>query len=84
MIIFQTFLVLVMVVAALCAARFGDLLNAVIACALVSLMASIIFYFLQAPDVAMAEASIGAGLTTAIFIFAINRTARYEEDEKTD
>jgi len=34
--------------------------------------------------VAMAEASIGAGLTTAIFIFAINRTLRHEEDEKTD
>ena len=82
MIVFQTFLVLVMIVAALAAARFGDLLNAVIASALVSLMASIIFYFLQAPDVAMAEASIGAGLTTAIFIFAINRTVRREEDEE--
>jgi len=82
MIIFQTFLVLVMIVAALAAGRFGDLLNAVIACALVSLMASIIFYFLQAPDVAMAEASIGAGLTTAIFVFAINRTARHEENEE--
>ena len=84
MILFQTFLVLVMIVAALAAAKFGDLLNAVIACALVSLMASMIFYFLQAPDVAMAEASIGAGLTTAIFIFAISRTVRYEEDEKAD
>ncbi|MGD2175957.1 MAG: DUF4040 domain-containing protein [Candidatus Brocadiaceae bacterium] len=84
MIIFQAFLVLVMIVAALAAARFGDLLNAVVACALVSLMASIMFYFLHAPDVAMAEASIGTGLTTAIFIFAITRTARFEDDEKTD
>ena len=82
MIIFQLFLVLVMVVAAVSAAVFRDLMNAVIACALVSLMASIIFYFLQAPDVAMAEAAIGAGLTTAIFIFAINRTVRQEENEK--
>lgn len=82
MIVFQVFLVLVMLVAALCAAAFKDLMNAVIACALVSLMASIIFYFLQAPDVAMAEASIGAGLTTAIFIFAIHRTARQEEGDE--
>ena len=82
MIIFQTFLVVVMIIAAICVAVFKDLMNAVIACALVSLMASIIFYFLQAPDVAMAEASIGAGLTTAIFIFAINRTVRREEDEE--
>ena len=83
MIIFQTFLIVVMVIAALCAAKFKDLTNAVIACALMSLMASLIFYFLQAPDVAMAEASIGAGLTTAIFILAINRTVRREEDEET-
>ncbi len=78
MIAFQMFLVLVMIVAALCAAAFKDLIDAVIACALVSLMASIIFYFLHAPDVAMAEASIGAGLSAAIFIFAINRTERQE------
>jgi len=82
-IIFQTFLLAVMLVAAICAAAFRDLMNAVIACALVSLAASIMFYFLQAPDVAMAEASIGAGLTTGIFVFAIRRTARQEEDEES-
>ena len=82
MIIFQTFLLAVMLAAAISAAVFRDLMNAVIACALVSLMASIMFYFLQAPDVAMAEASIGAGLTTGIFIFAIRRTVRQEEDEE--
>jgi uncharacterized MnhB-related membrane protein len=79
-IIFQTFLLAAMLVAAICAAAFRDLMNAVIACALVSLAASIMFYFLQAPDVAMAEATIGAGLTTGIFIFAIRRTVRQEED----
>ena len=54
-------------------------INAVIAMALVSLLASILFYFLQAPDVAMAEAAIGAALTTAIFIIAIKRTNRHGE-----
>ncbi len=83
MIIFQTFLLAAMLVAAICAAASRDLMNAVIACAFVSLAASIIFYFLQAPDVAMAEATIGAGLTTGIFIFAIRRTARQEEDEES-
>ncbi|MCD6101510.1 MAG: DUF4040 domain-containing protein, partial [Candidatus Cloacimonetes bacterium] len=42
-------------------------------------IASILFYFLQAPDVAMAEASIGAALVTAIFVIAIRRTERHEE-----
>ncbi|GAH62902.1 unnamed protein product, partial [marine sediment metagenome] len=61
------------------AVLFKDLINAVVICAAVSLITSILFYFLQAPDVAMAEAAIGAGLTTAIFIIAIRRTKRHEE-----
>jgi len=72
-------LVLLMLIAAIAASIFKDLLNAVIAACLVSLIAAILFYFLQAPDVAMAEASIGAALVTAVFVVAIRRTKRYEE-----
>ena len=50
---------------------FKDLLAAAIAFAAFSLLLSLEFYILQAPDVAIAEAGIGAGLTTAIFIIAI-------------
>lgn len=76
--IFVFLLVFLMLIAAVAASIFKDLLNAVIASALVSLIAAILFYFLQAPDVAMAEASVGAALITAIFIIAIRRTKRYE------
>jgi len=76
---FVSFLVVLMLVGAVAASIFRDLISAVIAAALVSLIASILFYFLQAPDVAMAEAAIGAALTAAIFIIAIRRTERYEE-----
>jgi len=79
MIVFVSFLVVLMLVGAVAASVFRDLISAVITAALVSLIASILFYFLQAPDVAMAEASIGAALTAAIFIIAIRRTKRYEE-----
>ena len=71
--------VFLMLGGAVCACVFKDLLNAVIAAAFVSLIAAVLFYFLQAPDVAMAEASIGAALTTAIFIVAIRKTTRFEE-----
>ena len=74
-----SFLVVLMLVGAVAASIFRDLISAVIAAALVSLIASVLFYFLQAPDVAMAEAAIGAALTAAIFIIAIRRTKRYEE-----
>ena len=79
MIFIVSLLILFMLVAAITALIFKDLMSAVIASCMVSLIASILFYFLQAPDVAMAEASIGAALVTAIFIIALRRTKRYEE-----
>jgi multicomponent Na+:H+ antiporter subunit A len=75
----EAVLVLLMLTGAVYACIFKDLLNAIIATAFVSLIAAILFYFLQAPDVAMAEASIGAALTTAIFVIAIRKTKRFEE-----
>jgi len=79
MIVVVASLVAVMLAAAIAALVFRDLLSSVIASCLVSLVASILFLFLQAPDVAMAEASIGAALITAVFVMAIRRTSRYEE-----
>ena len=60
---------------------FKVLLAAAVASAAFSLLLSLEFYILQAPDVAIAEAGIGAGLTTAIFIIAIRGTKRFEEKE---
>ena len=60
---------------------FKDLLSSAIAFPAFSLLLSLGFYLLQAPDVAIAEAGIGAGLTTAIFIIAIRGTKRFEEKE---
>jgi len=68
-----------MLIAAAAAYLLRDLIAAVVACAVVSLIASVLFYLLQAPDVAMAEAAIGAGLTTAIFVITIRKTGRYEK-----
>jgi uncharacterized MnhB-related membrane protein len=79
MILVVTLLVGVMLISAIAASIFKDLMNAVIASCLVSLIAAILFYFLQAPDVAMAEAAIGAALVTAVFVIALRRTNRYEE-----
>jgi uncharacterized MnhB-related membrane protein len=79
MILVVSLFILLMLIAAVAACVFKDLMSAVIASCMVSLIASILFYFLQAPDVAMAEASIGAALVTAVFIIAIRRTERYEE-----
>jgi uncharacterized MnhB-related membrane protein len=57
-----------------------DLLAAAIALAAMSLLLSLEFYILQAPDVAIAEAGIGACITTAILVIAIRQTKRIEEE----
>ncbi len=77
--IIVTILVLLMIASAISACIFKDLMNAVIASCIVSLIAAILFYFLQAPDVAMAEAAIGAALVTGIFVIAVKKTKRFEE-----
>ena len=46
-------------------------INAVIASGVISLMASIMFLVISAPDVAMTEAAIGSGLTTVVFLYAL-------------
>ena len=74
MIFLQILLVALMLVGALFAVRTNDILSAVIASGFVSLLVSIFFIILQAPDVALTEAAVGAGLTTAIFVFAIKKT----------
>lgn len=67
------------VVSAMMVAKFKDLVSAAIALAACSLLVSLEFLILQAPDVAIAEAAVGALLTTAIFIFAIYGSRRREE-----
>jgi uncharacterized MnhB-related membrane protein len=46
---------------------------------LASLLAAVSYLLLGAPDVAMTEASIGSGLSTLIFLYAIRRTAGAED-----
>ena len=70
----------VIVVASVFAVILKDLIAAAIAVAAMSLLLSLEFYILQAPDVAIAEAGVGACLTTAILVIAIRATRRMEEE----
>ncbi|ASJ05431.1 MULTISPECIES: DUF4040 domain-containing protein [Thermococcus] len=57
-----------------------DLLSAAIASAAMSLLLSLEFYMLHAPDVAIAEAAVGAGVVTAIVVYGIAKTERWERE----
>ncbi|MCK5112522.1 MAG: DUF4040 domain-containing protein [Thermoplasmatales archaeon] len=69
---------ILIVAASVVAVLLKDILAAVIAVAAMSLLLSLEFFILQAPDVAIAQAGVGACLTTAIFIIAIRATKRME------
>jgi uncharacterized MnhB-related membrane protein len=53
---------------------------AILAAGMISLLASVLFLFLAAPDVAMTEAAIGSGLTTFLFFFVLGRVRGDEDD----
>jgi len=69
---------LALVVCAILVAVFRDLLYSVVTLAVLSLLLAFEFYLLKAPDVAIAEAGIGAAVTAAIFIITIRATKRME------
>lgn len=69
---------LALVICAILVAVFRDLLYSVVTLAVLSLLLAFEFYLLKAPDVAMAEAGIGAAVTTAIIIITIKATKRME------
>jgi uncharacterized MnhB-related membrane protein len=52
---------------------------AMVSAGLSSLFAAVSYVLLAAPDVAMAEASIGSGLSTLIFLYAIRKTSDAKE-----
>ncbi len=68
------------IITAIIAVMLRDLIAAAIAVAAMSLLLSLEFYILQAPDVAIAEAGVGACLTTAILVLAIKATKRMEDE----
>lgn len=74
-------LALAMIVAALMAVRGKRSLPiSILAAGLVSLLTSVQFLLLAAPDVAMTEAAIGSGLTTFLFFFVLGRVRGGADD----
>jgi len=72
---------IIMIIAAFLAIRLKNLLSAIISAGVISLLASVIYLMLAAPDVAMTEAAIGSGLTTIIFIFTLKKIKKGDLDD---
>ncbi|MGB9831987.1 MAG: hydrogenase subunit MbhD domain-containing protein [Caldisericum exile] len=79
--IFSYLLLVLTIILSILAIHVKDLLAAVIFMGSGSLLVSLVFLLLQAPDVAMSEAAIGAALTMAIYIVAVKKTEREDNDD---
>jgi uncharacterized MnhB-related membrane protein len=73
-------LLILLVITAIAVVISRDLLVAAVIFAVYSLIMAVVYVQLNSPDVGLTEAAVGAGVTTVLFILAIARTARMEED----
>ena len=81
-IFFLNFIVIAgIIVSAWLAVSFDDLLSSVIALAVTGTLVALEFIMLSAPDVAIAEAAVGAVLSTVIFIVGLRRVKPKEGED---
>jgi len=80
--ILDVLLLLFLIILALVVVFTKDLLAAAMVFSVYSLVMAIIFTRLQSPDVALTEATVGSGITTMLFIVAIIKTTRREDDDE--
>ena len=72
-VILNVLVVLGMVVTAILAVHFDNLLSSIIALGATGLFAAAAFLLLHAPDVAISEAAVGAALVPLIFIITLRK-----------
>jgi multicomponent Na+:H+ antiporter subunit B len=80
-IVFALFLLTLLVVTAVAIVRTENLFVAVMLMAIFSLLMAANFFILDAADVALTEAAVGAGVTTVIFLGALALTAEKEQSK---
>jgi len=76
----DTAILILVVVCAIAALRVKDLLGAGILFGAYSFMMCVLWTVMGAVDVAFTEASVGAGVSTVLFIAAVFRTTRRSND----
>lgn len=80
---FVLVIVLVVLSAAVAVLVLRNLLGALAAASVVSLGASVLFVVLRAPDVAMTEAAVGAGLSSVVMALGLRRLGLWRVEERS-
>jgi uncharacterized MnhB-related membrane protein len=77
-IILLNLLLLILLIVSWIAIELKDLLYSIIILGGASVILAVVFYMLRAPDIAITEAVVGAGVATVLYVVAISRTRREE------
>ena len=72
--VFNIIVLIIMIVGSVAAATSKNLLGSVIIFMVYSLMMAILWQRMNAPDLAITEAAVGAGITSIFFIIALRKT----------
>lgn len=80
-VVLNTLVIAAILVCAVLTVFSKKLLSSVICLGATGAFVALEFIILQAPDVAIAEASVGAVLSTALFVIALRKVKAKEEDE---
>lgn len=82
--ILNTLIIVGLVISAFCVFFLDDMLQCIIAMAVLGGFLALEFLLLKAPDVALAEAAVGAILTPVIFIVTLNKVKarKVREEDK--
>lgn len=78
--LFECILLLTLIIIAISSLLRKSLLNAVILYTAFGLVMSVVWILLQAPDLAITEAAVGAGVTGVLFFLTLNKIDQTKEN----
>lgn len=84
MIYVQYILVVFLLVCAIAVCITNNLLISLIIFTAYSLVMSVIWLFLESPDLAITEAAVGAGVTSILFFITLKKVGKMSDKEDSD
>ena len=82
--IFETILLIGLVVCAIAVSFSKKLLNSILIFMSYSLMMSAIWIILESPDLAITEAAVGAGVTSLLFFVTLKKINAIKEEKENE
>ncbi|MFW6006909.1 MAG: hydrogenase subunit MbhD domain-containing protein [Bacillota bacterium] len=77
--LFNFILLIILIIVVIVVAKIKDLLSAIILFTAYNLILSLLWQQMRAPDVAITEAALGAGVTAVLLVVTISKTGRMEK-----